>query len=115
MYQCELCGLVSLQPQPDQRTLAEAFPDWFWKSEIQQSDAPQSRIHSTLELLQRWHPTPGTLLDVGCGNGSLILAAVRAGWTAQGIEISPEQAEYGREISIDDLIEHKIMGHGHRH
>lgn len=39
-------------------------------------------------------PTPADLLDVGCGNGSFVLAAEEAGYRALGIDISPEGVEF---------------------
>lgn len=39
----------------------------------------------------------GTLLDIGCALGHFQLAAVRRGWTAVGVDLSQDQADYARE------------------
>jgi SAM-dependent methyltransferase len=44
------------------------------------------------------------LLDVGCGDGSFLLAAQRAGWTVSGVEINPEPAR-AAGLSVSEEIE----------
>ena len=48
---------------------------------------------------------PGTLVDIGCGDGSFLLEARRAGWTVLGTEVNDRIPSPGLEIwgSIDDL------------
>lgn len=47
---------------------------------------------------------PGTgarLLDVGCGNGSLLLRMQSLGWNVCGVEPDPKSAELGRAAGLD--------------
>jgi SAM-dependent methyltransferase len=48
---------------------------------------------------------PGTLVDIGCGDGSFLLEARRAGWTVLGTEVNDQIPSPGLEIwgSIADL------------
>ena len=48
---------------------------------------------------------PSTLVDIGCGDGSFLLEARRAGWTVLGTEVNDRIPSPGLEIwgSIDDL------------
>ena len=50
---------------------------------------------------------PGTLVDIGCGDGSLLLKAREAGWTVLGTEVNPEIPSSGLEVrgSIGELAE----------
>ncbi|MBB1059130.1 class I SAM-dependent methyltransferase [Marilutibacter spongiae] len=55
-------------------------------------------------------PTPGRLLDVGCGNGAFLSRAADAGWTVEGIEPDPQAAAVARrtgfnvwEASLEDV------------
>ena len=49
--------------------------------------------------------TPGTLVDIGCGDGSFLLEARRAGWAVLGTEVNDRVPSPGLEVwgSIDDL------------
>jgi SAM-dependent methyltransferase len=40
------------------------------------------------------------LLDVGCGAGSLVMAAIQAGWRAEGIEISQPAVDFLRQKDL---------------
>ena len=46
-----------------------------------------------LNLLEQ-HTKVGRLLDVGCGNGVFLSAAVKRGWQAVGIDINPASVSY---------------------
>jgi SAM-dependent methyltransferase len=47
-------------------------------------------VKQQLDYFYRHLPkTPGTLLDVGCGNGAFLLRAAEAGWKVQGVEPDP--------------------------
>jgi SAM-dependent methyltransferase len=49
--------------------------------------------------------SPGTLVDIGCGDGSFLLEAGRAGWRVLGTEVNDRIPAPGLEIwrSLDDL------------
>jgi SAM-dependent methyltransferase len=48
---------------------------------------------------------PGTLVDIGCGDGSFLLQARQAGWTVLGTEVNARIPSPGLEIwgTLDDL------------
>jgi 2-polyprenyl-3-methyl-5-hydroxy-6-metoxy-1,4-benzoquinol methylase len=60
---------------------------------LRRSEARLSRI----EVIKK----PGRLLDIGCSLGYFVEAALRRGWEAEGIEISPYAAREARNIGLD--------------
>lgn len=47
-------------------------------------------------LIQKLHPEPGKILDVGCGRGLMLDLLRKNGWEVQGIEHSAEAAIYAQ-------------------
>ena len=57
-----------------------------------------ARIRETwTEFLKTWlPPTPATILDIGCGTGSLSLVLAELGYTVTGIDLSPSMISHAR-------------------
>lgn len=59
----------------------------------------RTRPWRCVETFLAHHP-PSTLLDAGCGNGRNLIAAVDAGYDAEGFDICPEFVEICRSRSL---------------
>ena len=102
-YRCPECSLVNLDMSEglDQEKYGEAF--------IEHSDesAKQNRMQKRSWLFIRDllpAGTKGMILDIGCGNGSLLHMAMKDGWIASGMELLPELAEgASRSLGIEVL------------
>jgi SAM-dependent methyltransferase len=58
----------------------------------------QNRAHrQTYEFIMRHARPPGRLLDLGCGDGTILVWARRDGWDVRGVELFPEQTALLRE------------------
>ena len=58
----------------------------------------QNRGHrQTYAFVRRHARPPGRLLDLGCGDGTVLYLARRDGWEVQGVELFPEQTKLVRE------------------
>lgn len=93
---CTGCGLVYATERLAAGELAEMYahrypPEAF----LPQRQRKLAKAHRELVLLERL--TAGRrLLDVGTAYGFFLVAARERGWSAVGVEIAPEPAEYAR-------------------
>lgn len=101
---CASCGLIYLHPFPRVNGANHYNGEYYrpWREE-------QVRERVTLwrkraDLLDTF-ARPGNLLDVGCGDGSFILAARERGWRVAGTEVSKWAAQMLRESRGLDIFE----------
>jgi 2-polyprenyl-3-methyl-5-hydroxy-6-metoxy-1,4-benzoquinol methylase len=70
----------------------------------------QNRGHrQTYAFIRRYAPRSGRILDLGCGDGTLLWLAREDGWEAQGLELYPERAQLVRETLRLDVEAGDIM------
>lgn len=81
---------------------------WLQYREEQQGTARDNVLAHVLEVLEKHRPSRGTLVDMGCGGGALLVRAGRAGWKGVGVDLSPEAVEAARargvEASVQDCL-----------
>lgn len=76
----------------------------FWESHYGQSERVWSgKVNQVIENLVK-PLTPGTSLDIGCGEGGDVLWLASHGWQATGLDISPTAISRAR----DDAKRHEI-------
>jgi len=101
------------------RTLRRKYGDWFeteWRKKFRTvSDAEWKRAYdeawkhrkndcveeSDAELFVSAMVPPGTVLDVGCGQGSLALRLAQAGFRATGVDVSSEALRIARRNALE--------------
>jgi len=105
-YKCPTCALVNYD-------LAGGLEQGqYTKKFVDPADDRQPRNHDNDQafyFLARHVPVPGRLLDIGCGNGRLLLMAKRRGWRVKGLELSADMAAWaaervGCEVLTDDFL-----------
>ncbi len=97
LRRCQTCGLIETSPFPaKERRIAEneeKYGDSFLA--MQQSHRDRNhRVHKiALAEIAQASKLPGRrLLDVGCGAGQFLRAAIGAGWHAEAVEFNRENA-----------------------
>jgi 2-polyprenyl-3-methyl-5-hydroxy-6-metoxy-1,4-benzoquinol methylase len=100
IVRCRRCGLVYTNPRPTAKSLALFYPSHY---------APHAfriNAHDTRRPSRFWSrvfgrpcperrgllpwPSPGRLLDFGCGGGSYLCEMANRGWRVTGLDVSRE-------------------------
>jgi 2-polyprenyl-3-methyl-5-hydroxy-6-metoxy-1,4-benzoquinol methylase len=95
--QCNVCGIVyfsekgKLSPAPSYKQLNEN--QIYFSSHI-------NMFSRWLEELEKICGSGKKLLDIGCAYGDFIKLALSRGWTAEGVEISPEMASHCKSLGL---------------
>ena len=125
--ECGACRSLSCDPMPDPQTVASMYDAAYFEAggghpNIADPRQPD-RVMAWLERVR-----PGTFVDYGCGNGSLLVEAADRQWRAVGVELDgvarrtaaragvevlslSQLAQTGGELQADvlhlgDVIEH---------
>jgi SAM-dependent methyltransferase len=89
VFRCQSCGtLYSARAEID-------YNGYYDESNLTVPSFVHDRLDEIFGRLNGYRRN-NRLLDIGCGNGSLLEAARRAGWQAEGLEVSAPAAEFVR-------------------
>lgn len=61
-------------------------------------------IRQTWRELRKYAVSPGSIMDIGCGNGALLYLARKEGWTVRGMELSESAASAIRNDQGIDVV-----------
>jgi len=104
---CAKCGLVQMNPQPEQKEIERRYGESHGQDYLAYELSNEKAFldlallalkDSGFEEIERTllPCNKARVLDVGCATGSLLAALRQRGWETTGVEISGPQAEYGR-------------------
>ncbi|HEV8265019.1 MAG TPA: class I SAM-dependent methyltransferase [Gemmatimonadales bacterium] len=104
-YRCPRCRLVVYDTRTgvnqEKYILSRVDPE---------APTRQNRGHwQTHAFIRRHAAAPGRLLDLGCGDGTVLCLARKDGWTVKGVELFPEQtalvrAQLGLDVETSDIM-----------
>lgn len=87
---CARCHSAFVWPRPEAQELRERYErehgDGKWAVYFEQE--PAAVWAERVSLLDRLTPERGRVLDIGCGDGRFLEAAVDAGWSTMGTEVA---------------------------
>jgi glycosyltransferase involved in cell wall biosynthesis/2-polyprenyl-3-methyl-5-hydroxy-6-metoxy-1,4-benzoquinol methylase len=106
ILRCRKCGFMFLDPLPDKETLNNIYSndDYFdnyyvtseGKKPYLQAMADFSQADKEIIKIIKGYKQSGSLLDIGCAGGHLLLNAKTAGFQTFGIEPNRKMADYAR-------------------
>jgi SAM-dependent methyltransferase len=102
--ECLTCGLVQLQPTPTPETLRALYEtDAYFGGEgsgyseyESQEQEYLATFREDVRRIAEFLPS-GKVLEVGCGYGYFLQAALQAGYDAYGIDLSPTAVKWASE------------------
>lgn len=108
-WSCQRCGAERQWPLWDDDELREyynnSYVDGLYKPFVETPGMLAQRASSRLAQI-RPYVKQGRWLDVGCSDGEFVATAIRAGYDAQGIDMSREAVARARTMDRP-VIEHK--------
>jgi SAM-dependent methyltransferase len=106
-FKCKNCGLVNLDIKHglDQGKYTETYINPF--DEGHKQNRSQS---NTYDFIKNKIQKKGKYLDIGCGNGKLLLLAQKDGWDVKGLELSDFFAKtikerHGIDVEVGNFLE----------
>lgn len=112
LIECSGCGLAYMPEVPSDQAIetdfewAESFKREKWERWMRNPFFRAAtfvailvrppREYRAMRRVRRFLPPPARMLDVGCGNGRLVAAALRMGYDAKGVELSPKMVAKAR-------------------
>ncbi|MEW6510655.1 MAG: class I SAM-dependent methyltransferase [Bacteroidota bacterium] len=96
---CPVCGAAQTIPPAAVHQVGSYYPQSYYPTVVLDASRYERNIgrfqKEKLDFVRRFR-SGGKLLDIGCGAGYFLREVVRAGFDAEGVELSREAAEFGR-------------------
>lgn len=109
-YKCSTCKLINydLTGGLDQSKYSGIYIDP--ADESNKQNITQSKSYN---FIKNNIKSKGKLLDIGCGNGKILLLAKQDGWNVKGLELSKYYAEtimtrFGIQVEVSNFLEYNV-------
>jgi len=109
---CSGCGLKYQNPVPSLDSLAslyasqEYYDGQYFPAQFAEREAMFSHRLAELEALRGG---PGEVLEIGCGRGQFLSAAIKRGWKASGQEFAQSTVDVLRQLVPGATLAHGVF------
>jgi len=105
VIKCSNCNMISIYPIPSKNFITKYYNDplyhnstYFRKMTTNFKGSSEAELFSKgLNLIEKFYPKNGKILDVGCSSGVFLNMAKNHGWETTGIDISKDFVNYARK------------------
>ena len=114
LISCDHCQTVFYNPRPTPQELvdfynSDNYRECYQNSSMAGKNFAEARYRQLFKLLDNKHPNLITkkdkhLLDIGCGEGDLLIIAAADSWQVTGTEISPQAAEKANKLLPNRIL-----------
>jgi SAM-dependent methyltransferase len=94
LWRCLRCQAILCAKSPDRTEIDRLYEHYHDAARFSLAPTVEASLQRLVSLGERSRLT-GRWLDVGYGEGGLLEAAQRRGWSCYGVEVSPSMLEYG--------------------
>ena len=117
LVKCKTCGLAYLNPRPNKEEINEYYPPWYHsRAQKEIVDIEKTMIWGIpwREAMQKKakpilrYKREGRILDIGCGDGSLLMFMKGLGWETYGIDFQEGSSRYAREVLGLDVFSGRL-------
>lgn len=122
IVRCKNCGLIYINPRPEEAEIVRFYPDTYSWRETLKADSFFTQIIRRLEKVYRYQLLNyevnkvviyttlknGKVLDIGCGTGDRLKVFRRKGFDVYGVEVS-QSARYARECLNLNVMEGNLF------
>ncbi len=107
IVRCSQCALTQLGDRPEAQEVRALYEQGYFHGDeggvgyanyASQEEEYLRTFREDIKAIQRW-VSGGTVLDVGCGFGFFLQAALEAGFEAYGVDLSPDAVAKASERS----------------
>ncbi|MGD9648014.1 MAG: class I SAM-dependent methyltransferase [Pirellulales bacterium] len=109
LVRCRGCGMVYVNPQLDEAGLLEQYASREEPLALKRhyarvtTAARIAEYDAMLAAIERWVPSRGRLLEIGCGAGYFLARARDRGWQVSGLDAAPWVVEAAAERGLSDV------------
>jgi 2-polyprenyl-3-methyl-5-hydroxy-6-metoxy-1,4-benzoquinol methylase len=98
IVQCTRCGLQFAEDYPEIESAdTEIYGEEYFRASLEERERRKGIFDQLVAEVESVIGRKGRLLDVGTGEGTLLLAAAERGWTPEGTEIASVMVHHMRE------------------